>query len=149
MKELIKRVLKEETEDLMYIDTYWSKMQKRLDDIIFRIENELPKIKNVEKSNDSGLNVINYSDLGNSWETNGESSSLKALADKITHMIRTGKSDGVKRMLEKIATGRIKSLRQPGTWESEYLGKGHFRWNHQSYKLTDDEVKRVKEYFNL
>jgi len=64
-------------------------------------------------------------------------------------MIYTGKSDGIKRMLEKIATGRIKSLSKPDTYGAEYLGKGHFRWNNQAYVLTPKEIERVKEFFNL
>jgi hypothetical protein len=150
MKELIKQVLREETKDLRYIDTYWREMNKKLDGIINRITTELPIIKgnNPEKVSDSKLNIIQYSDM-DKWTSSNKSDSLVALADKIKHMIKTGKSDGIKRMLEKISTGRIKSLSKPDRHESEFLGRGHFRWNNQAYKLTPKEVERVKEYFKL
>lgn len=106
-------------------------------------QTEVSGIENHDK-----LKTMNYSDI-DKWTTHGKSDSLTALADKIKHMIRTGKSDGIKRMLEKIATGRIKSLSKPDRHESEFLGRGHFRWNNQAYKLTQKEVDRVKEYFKL
>jgi hypothetical protein len=151
MRDLIKKVLKEETEDLKYIDTYWSDMKKRINDITNRIVTELPKLHDgLVRDDESKINLVNYSDLDNSWDASGYSDSLKALADKISHMITTGKSDGVKRMLEKISTGRIKSLSKPSRGrDSEFLGRGHFRWNDQAYKLTNKEIQRVKEFFGL
>lgn len=154
MKDLIKKVLKEETEDLHYIDTHWKEMNQRLDGIIRRITTELPMMKSlpVKKETKSKLRVVQYSDMDNWMGIEGKSNSLTALADKITHMIRTGKSDGIKRMLEKIATGRIKSLSKPGKgryFDAEFLGRGHFRWNNKAYILSNKEIDRVKEYFKL
>lgn len=153
MKDLIKKVLKEETDDLQFIDTYWRETNKRLESIIKKIETELPVITPIEISDvDSGgrLKTIKYSEMDR-WSSDGKSDSLAALADKIKHMIRTGKSDGIKRMLEKIATGRIKSLSKPsgGPYDSEFLGRGHFRWNDQAYVLNREEIERVREYFKL
>jgi hypothetical protein len=151
MKELIKRVLMEETEDLEYINSYWKEMNNKLDSIIRRITTELPIINGNEYKQDpeySKLKTIQYSDM-DKWLSSNKSDSLIALADKITYMIRTGKSDGIKRMLEKISTGRVKSLTKPGSYESEFLGRGHFRWNNQAYRLTTKEIDRVKEYFKL
>jgi hypothetical protein len=151
MKELIKQVLREETRDLEYIDNYWREMSINLDNIIKRIKTELPIINSNEPKQvpDSKLKTIQYSDMYK-WSSSNKSDSLVALADKIIHMIKTGKSDGIKRMLEKIATGRIKSLSTPDRrLGAEFLGRGHFRWNYQAYKLTPEEVERVKEYFKL
>jgi hypothetical protein len=71
-------------------------------------------------------------------------------------MILQGRANDVKPMLEKICTGRIKSLSQPKGkyWESknitgEYLGKGHFRWNYKAHTLNEEEIKRIKDYFNI
>lgn len=59
-------------------------------------------------------------------------------------MIRTGKSDGIKRMIEKISTGRIKKLSQIDKHRNnEYLGKGHFRWNYQAYVLSKAKPRKV------
>lgn len=154
MKELIKQVLREETEDLHYIDTYWREMNQKLEGIIKRITTELPMMKSVpvKKEINSKLKIVQYSDMDKWGGEAGRSDSLSALADKIKHMIRTGKSDGIKRMLEKIATGRIKSLSKiskGGYYDSEFLGRGHFRWNHKAYRLTPKEIERVKEYFKL
>lgn len=151
MKELIKQILKEETEDLHYIDTYWKEMNQKLEGIINRITTELPMMKSVpvKKETKSNLNLVQYSDMDKWGGEAGRSDSLSALADKIKHMIRTGKSDGIKRMLEKIATGRIKSLSKPRHYDSEFLGRGHFRWNDKAYRLTPKEIERVKEYFKL
>lgn len=151
MKELIKKVLKEETEDLHYIDTYWREMNQKLEGIIKRITTELPMMKSVpvKKETNSKLKLVQYSDIDNWGVDVGRSDSLTALADKIKHMIRTGKSDGIKRMLEKIATGRIKSLSKPKHYDSEFLGRGHFRWDNKAYRLTPKEIERVKEYFKL
>jgi hypothetical protein len=152
MKELIKKILKEESEDLHYLDTYWKETNKRLDSIINKIITELPvmgstKVNDVDS--DSKIKTINYSDM-DKWSTDGKSDSLMALANKIIHMIRTGKSDGIKRMLEKIATGRVKSLSKPRHFsDSEFLGRGHFRWNDSAIKLTQKEINRVKEFFKL
>lgn len=150
MKELIKQVLREETRDLEYIDNYWREMSINLDNIIKRITTELPIINSNEPKQvpDSKLKTIQYSDM-DKWSSSNKSDSLVALADKITHMIKTGKSDGIKRMLEKIATGRIKSLSKPGGYETEFLGRGHFRWNNKAYILTTKEIERIKEYFKL
>lgn len=152
MKELIRKVLKEQTEDLEFIDTYWKNINDRLEKIIFKIRNELPQITNADeiKSIGDNLSTIPYSKMGDEWTTDGKSKNLTALSDKITHMIRSGKSDGVKRMLEKIASGRVKSLSQPSRFsDNEFLGKGHFRWNHRAYLLNKKEIDRVKEFFKL
>lgn len=140
--------LLESSEDLEFIDNYWRETSKRLNNIIDKIENELPIIYDTESIGDN-LSLVNSSDLSDTWSKTNKSTSLQALADKITHMIRTGKSDGIKRMLEKIATGRVKSLSKPGFNDSEFLGKGHFRWNWKAYTLTPKEIERVKEFFNL
>jgi hypothetical protein len=158
MKELIKQILKESTDDLDFLDNYWRDTKSRLESIISRISNELPVITTIkpEMVPDTKIKLINLTDIKNSWDANnlitGKSDSLVALADKIKHMIRTGKSDGIKRMVEKIATGRVKSLQKPSGQrydDGEFLGRGHFRWNNRAYKLTTDEINRVKEYFKL
>lgn len=148
--------LTEETVDLKFLDTHWKQMHNALSAIVRRIVTELPKVNdNVVKNDpDSKMGVVNYSDVKGSWSTksliNGHSESLDALADKIKHMVNTGKSDSIKRMLEKIATGRIKSLSKPSRYnDDEFLGRGHFRWNEKAYKLSSEEIARVKEYFDL
>jgi hypothetical protein len=149
-RNTIKKILREYSEDLEFIDSYWKETNKRLAGIINKIKTELPVLKK-PTSDDEGLilKTVNFSDMEDSWK-GGTSDGLNALADKISHMIYTGKSDGIKRMIEKIATGRIKSLSKPDAlFGAEYLGKGHFRWNNQAYVLTPKEIERVKEFFNL
>lgn len=140
--------LLESSKDLEFIDNYWRETSKRLNNIIDKIKNELPIIYDTESIGDN-LSLVNSSDGNDTWSGTNKSTSLEALANKIIHMIRTGKSDGIKRMLEKIATGRVKSLSKPGVYDSEFLGKGHFRWNWKAYTLTPKEIERVKEFFNL
>jgi hypothetical protein len=151
IRETIKRVLKEQTEDLEFIDSYWRETNRKLEEIISKIKSELPVMdqpSEIQSDIDSKLKLKNYSDI-RGWDGGSRSKSLEALADKIEHMIRTGKSDGIKRMVEKIATGRVKSLSKPDWDSTEYLGKGHFRWNNQAYLLSKEEVDRVKEFFKL
>lgn len=150
-KELIKKILKE-NEDLDYLNTY----HKKAIDIGYKIKQDLPKTGlNVNKITDN-FATISSSLLDNGWSTKsllGISEALNALADKIQHMIQTGKAEGIKRMVDAIVTGREKthyringkkSVR-PG--ERESLGKGHFRWNYQTYTLTPKELEHLKNYF--
>jgi hypothetical protein len=114
--------------------------------------------------------IVKFSDLGNSWSVEdvlkkvaGESKTLQILANKINYMINKGRGNDVKPMIKKICTGRIKSLSKPPskkelhkhkfyeglTPESEYLGKGHFRWNDSAHTLNELEIQRLKNYFKL
>ncbi len=72
---------------------------------------------------------------------------LECLSRKIYHMGTTGKEDSILPMLEKIATGRIKKLSKPHGegYESEYLGRGHFRWDDSAVTLTEFELEILRE----
>ena len=148
MKDLIKKILKEEIDGgLGYIDTHYNEMKSKLEKIKDRIKNELPLIGEPLKS-DGKLKPVNYKDL-ESWSTSGKSDTLTALADKLIHMIDTGKSHSIKPMLKAIVSGRIKKLKKPDIYRTESLGKGHFRWNNRAYTLTNNEIEKIKQFFNL
>ena len=150
LTKIVERVIKE-SEELDYLDTHWKDTRKRLDDIANKIKTQLPIINDVKQpEGNEKLKTIKYSDLDGPWNTYGKSPGLEVLADKIVHMINMGRSDSIKRMVEKIATGRIKSLSKPSNYgDAEFLGKGHFRWNDQAYRLSQREIERLKEFFNL
>lgn len=151
-------------EKLEFLDTYW----KNAKEIAFDIKHDLPNIPSEDrkvKKIGKYLSVINYSDLGNTWSVHTiNNGGLIALGDKISTMILKGDACNVKPMVESICDNRIKNLRQPNHSDSEWrtddggnekmvnlgnIGKGHFRWDFQAYTLTDIELNRVKEYFNI
>ncbi len=153
--------------DLDFLSLFWAEAKA----IGQRVLTELPKgsihysntLKQVNPNSTVRMFLVPYSQLGNTWSVEsilnrlgGDSETLKVLADKINYMILQGRANDVKPMLEKICTGRIKSLSRPKgkCWDNEnikaeYLGKGHFRWDYGAHTLTEMEIKRVKEYFNM
>ena len=141
-------------EDLDFLNSYW----KKVNDIGFKIKKELPNFNSKIIRTDGRLCFIKYSDLDN-WSVDslmGKSNNLVTLANKISYMISMGNGNSVKPMLEKIVSRGVKSLSHPPTKygrsigsTTEFLGKGHFRWDFGAVVLTDKEIKRIKEYFNL
>ena len=153
--------------DLEFLNSYW----KEAKDIGYKIIKELPKTigtQAISKSNTGLLCFVKYSDIENSWSVKnllskvyGESPTLAVLSDKIFHMILLGRANDIKPMVEKICTGRLKTLTKKvskhsenkkhisPTYHNEFLGKGHFRWNNQAYTLNEKEIKHLKEYFKL
>jgi hypothetical protein len=145
-----------ENEDLDFLDSYW----KRAKDIGGRISSELPKTGENFNKISTNFGTTSYSNLDSKWSVNdlfGSSENLTALANKISHMIQTGKADSIKRMIESIVTGDVKTLyhiSKPNQWDGNKrtkssLGKGHFRWNSQAYTLTPKEIQIVKNYFGM
>lgn len=148
--------------DIQFLETYWIEAKN----IGLKIQKELPKLatSNVRQNTGTLMYIVNFSDLENSWSIEdmlkkvaGESKTLQFLADKINYMIHRGRGNDVKNMVEKICTGRIKSFSKPPSKyskysyrvESEYLGRGHFRWNYQAHILNELEIQRLKNYFKL
>lgn len=145
--------------DLDFLETYWIEAKK----IGVKIKSELPKlaISNIKQNTGTLMYFVKFSDLKDSWSAEdtlkriaGESKTLKILADKIEYMILKNRAKDVKPMLEKICSGRIKTLYKINKLESLYpkkesLGKGHFRVGTQVYKLNNLELKRINIYFNL
>lgn len=131
-----------------------------------KIKNELPYSAENPKPK-KGLNFVQFKDIKNSWTVKDllygdnfyESENLKLLANKINRMIIKGNAEGVKRMVESFFTTGIKKLSQPPSKEaienkyhnrfSEFIGYGHFREDWKAVTLTEFELKRVKEYFNI
>lgn len=129
-------------EKLNFIDTYWS----QLNQIIQEMEDQLPILPTTKtKPGGKYLSTINYSQM-NDWSVSRVNTKLKALVDKIKHMILKGDAPNVKPMLEAICKGQVKKLKQPGYGS---FGTGHFRWNYKAYLLNEEEIERVKVYFNL
>lgn len=154
--------------DLDFLSLFWAEAKA----IGQRVLTELPKgsihysntLKQVNPNSTVKMFLIPYSQLGNTWSVEhilnrlgGDSETLKVLADKINYMILQGRANNVKPMLEKICTNRIKSFSQPRSKQAEkdygkktdFIGRGHFKWNFGVHTLTETEVKRVKEYFNI
>jgi len=139
---------------LDYIDTHW----KKYTDIGHNIRKNLPDVRTGnEREVGKRLRVKPYSELEN-WnikDLSGFSSNLDALAEKITHMMYTGKGDSIKPMLNSIVNKgvktqyRFKNKKGDKDLERGSLGKGHFRWNWRAYTLTDREINKVKDFFNL
>lgn len=147
-------------EYLEFISTYHNKLNLIKENIKHELACGHKKNDQIGK-----LEFINFSDL-NDWspfKKYHENLNLKALADKICHMIDNGDAPNILPMIISISNNSIKSLSQPHIpspqWDkngnvtykksSEYLGKGHFRWNYRAYKLTNDEINVVKKYFGL
>lgn len=158
--------------DLDFLSLFWAEAKA----IGQRVINDLPKgsihysdtLVKVNPQSTIKMFLVPYSQLGNSWSVEtilnrlgGDSETLKVLADKINYMILEGRANDVKPMLEKICSGRIKSQTHKvkkvyekskhlsETYHNNYLGKGHFRWNFKAHILTESEIKRVKQYFNI
>jgi len=148
--------------DLDFLSLFWAEAKA----VGQRVLKDLPNCATPNIGNGKQLMyIVNFSDIsGQSWGVKeiltrvmGQSVTLKILANKINYMILEGRANDVKPMLEKICTGRIKSLSHPKNKKydnipnitAEYLGKGHFRWNYQAHTLNEAEIRRIKEYFNI
>lgn len=144
--------------DLDFLTNYW----KEAKNIAFKIKKDLPQTISTQTKSHSKTGLlcfVNYSDIENSWSVNdllakvyGKSPTLEILADKISYMINMGRGNDVKNMVEKICTGRIKSLSHITTSKglnNTYLGRGHFRWNYQAHTLNKKEIEHLKNYFKL
>jgi hypothetical protein len=107
------------------------------------------------------LYVIQYKDLEN-WSVDdnllqNKSKNLVALVSKLTHMIEKGDACNIKPMLMRMVYKGIKKQTKPATKnpifkrsDAEFLGHGHFRWNHGGcYTLTKSELECVKTFFEL
>lgn len=160
MKSDTKKILREYTrnrsEDLDFLDTHWDKVK----DISYDITSNLPKMSSEKRKQHSPLlSTTNYSDMTN-WDVSelfGVSKTLNALAHKISHMVSEGRSDAIKRMLQSIANNNFKTLYRGlkqqdinfPNQKRESLGKGHFRWDYQTYTLTPKEIDHLKRFFSL
>lgn len=147
--------------DLNFLESYWERAKL----IARRIEKELPIITVNHKKVGEFIHVVQFKDLENWGITpNEKSKNLSALADKLVDMIYQGRAKDVKPMVLKIVSGRIKKQSKPISkrdrmvnrrdpqyikYTAEFLGYGHFRWNYQAYKLTDTEINRLKEFFEI
>jgi hypothetical protein len=110
------------TKDLDFLSLFWAEAKA----IGQRVLTELPKnsikysdkLIQVNPNSTVKMFLVPFSEIsGKSWgveeilsRLGGESQTLKVLADKVNHMILQGRANEVKPMLEKICTGRIKTL---------------------------------------
>jgi hypothetical protein len=135
--------------ELDFIDNF----NKTKKEIVQNILDELPIIEEVNQS-DNLLNVVKKNDLNGKWnkETKlGRSLNLESLSEKIRHMILyIGCPNSVRPMLESICKNKIKKLsKDNGRYDNDFLGFGHFRWDYKAITLSENEIKRVKEYFKI
>jgi hypothetical protein len=135
--------------DLDFIDDF-NKIKK---EIVQNILENLPIMEEVKKSKNL-LSLVKKSDLKGRWKKDtilGKSSNLDCLARKIEHMIlNIGCPNSVRPMLESICKNKIKKLSQDnGRYDNDFLGHGHFRWDYKAITLSENEIKRVKEYFRI
>ena len=168
--------------ELEFLGNYWEEAKNIAYDILHNLPNctENSKgLKFINKESVIKMFLVNYSEIGNSWsvedilrKVSGKSKNLEVLADKIFYMVHKGRSNDVKPMIEKICTGRIKSLykgcskaqiksnelrnsddirKRLGStnYMRENLGKGHIRWNNQAYVLNELELNHLKTYFKI
>lgn len=143
-----------------------SEYHKRVKEECEKIRNELPYSKENPKPK-KGLHFIEFKDITTSWSVSDllrgedfyESKNLILLANKIERMFIRGNAEGIKRMVESFYTTGIRKLSQPPSKESienkyhnrhtEFIGYGHFREDWRAVTLTEFELQKVKEYFNL
>lgn len=151
--------------DLSFLNEYHNKLKTIANNIV---EN-LPILDNkqiVKKHKEYNfLCTIQYKDLTD-WKPKISdkriSRNLEQLADKLRHMIYTGKADSIKPMLIAITNNNVKTLykkgkgNQPTISNNNFdevkrtsLGKGHFRWNESAITLTNEEINHVKKFFDL
>ena len=143
-------------DNLDFLNSYW----KRLNSIEDHIRNNLSSIETPSfiKKEGEFLKTISYSMLKD-WNINllNHSKNLKALTNKLSHMIFTEKATSITPLLKRIIYKGVKKQRQPdsigyGTQKIKFhifLGYGHFRWNYKAYVLTHAEIMRLKKFFNL
>jgi hypothetical protein len=139
------------TKDLEFLDSYWKELKR----ISIDIQNNLPKRSNNNNIVKIGkkLNLISYLNLDD-WSVDSLLKSsyrnLIPLAEKIKHMIKTGKSDSIRPMLYAICYSGIRKQSNPSNdSDKKFLGFGHFRWNSSAIMLTTEEINKIKEYFNI
>jgi|JFJP01.1.fsa_nt_gi hypothetical protein len=141
------------TNELDFLGSFWKEAQR----ITGNISTELPKINPKAKMIGKHLAVVQYKDLEN-WSVEGlfgKSENLDALARKISFMVNKGDAQNVKPLIERILTKGVKAQTKPKlvrtgyTCDAEFYGFGHFRWDYKAYILKADELKRVREYFNM
>jgi hypothetical protein len=87
-----------ENEDIDFLSTHWKYLHKKLDDIGKNIKERLSIVNSETETEKISplLSVVKSSNLGDDWKlSDNKSKTLKALADKIDHMIHTGKSDSI------------------------------------------------------
>lgn len=118
-----------------------------------RIIQELPqKVDNESKPAGKYLRTIQYSQLS-TWSVDfiGISTTLGIFADKINYMILKGDGCNVQPMINRIILKGIKKQTKPNKNNiGEFLGYGHFRWNHHGcYTFTEKELEIVKNYFEV
>lgn len=139
--------------------------RKQLKEASDRIRKELPILWEPEQFESTIPVFGQYRGTGNDIKALFKSKraytisyNLTELANKLNHMMSYGYNDSIMPMLTRIAENRQKKFKG---WEihgnHEYSGNdpdhyrpfGHFRIGTTGYVLTDREVERVKEYFNL
>ncbi len=137
-------------DQLKFIDSHYLKLMR----IAENIKNNLPKIKNTPKIKNRLFHIIKFSDIQDSWSVEdlmgNNAKCLELLAGKLSYMIMKGDSPNVRPMLEKIVTGRIKTFKfrnKHGVVVN--CGKGHFRIGTTSFILSERELNKIKEFFNL
>ena len=147
---------------LDFISSYHSRVKQECE----RIKTELPYSKENPKPK-KGLHFVEFKDIGESWSVSDllrgadfyESKNLILLANKIERMFLSGNAEGVKRMIESFFTTGVKKQSQPPPRYAveqklhnrfaDFLGYGHFREGHRSVKLTEFELEKVREFFNI
>lgn len=132
------------TEDkLEFLSTYWEKAKTISNEIV----SDLPKISENKIPEKGKIFIVQFSELGHNWSARdhlkrlrGISTTLELIADKISYMVNKGDAINVKPHIEKVI--------KEGVW-TNYGTTGRDRSNCKKHKLTEVEIKRLKEYFNL
>jgi len=102
------------------------------------------------------LQFVKFSDLKDSWLPSdymgAKSKNLEILGRKLCNMIERGRAIDIKPMVKSIINDKIKKLTHKnscGINEGEFLGYGHFRWDFKAITLKENEIQKLKQYFNL
>ena len=137
--------------DLEYLKNHCDRMKSIKTKIsgLLEYSKQLDKSKPIEGC--KFLRTIEYKDLGDTWSLGGNSSELKTLVVKLIYMIDKGDIINIYPLLNRIVNVGIKKQTRPAYdhYEANFLGYGHFRLSNVMFILTPDEIKIIKEYFEL
>lgn len=97
------------------------------------------------------LRIIHYKNLGDTWIVGGNSKALNTLVIKLIYMFDKGDIINIYPLLNRIVNVGIKKQTRPAYdgKKAMFLGHGHFRLSETMFVLTPDEIKIIKEYFEL
>lgn len=139
-------------EDLLYLNEHCKRI-KSIKDKINNLRQYSISVLSLNSKSIEGfkfLRTVEYCDLNN-WDISCQSKSINILIVKLIYMIDKGDIINIYPLLNRIVNVGIKKQTRPAYdgYKAMFLGHGHFRLSETMFILTPDEIKIIKEYFEL